>query len=198
MALINVPLATQSLGQTNADIRTNWTTINNTFAIDHVEFNAGADSGFHKKLTMQRQTTLPIAVTDPSILIYNALDAATARSEIYLKRQSDGVNLGIPITEMITAMGGSKGHTYFGSGILINWGVVSGTAGMATPSENFSKAFSGASTYSIVYSASTTGNNNIFTVRLSTQAAASVQWTPTTGSPSVAYVVNYIAIGLGA
>ena len=58
MALINVPLAGQSLGITRDPVNNNFSTINSAFLVDHVEYNT-AGQGKHNKVTFPVQGGAP-------------------------------------------------------------------------------------------------------------------------------------------
>lgn len=61
MTYVLLPNAGQSLGQTRAQIRTNFQIIQTAFAVDHVDFN-NIDAGKHKIIHFVTQAGNPVAV----------------------------------------------------------------------------------------------------------------------------------------
>lgn len=121
MALSLVPQSNQTLGQTQAPILGNFTNIDNQYQIDHVEFNAVSNQGFHNKVTFPRQTSAPANPPANAIELYNILDAATGLSEIFSKRD-DGTIVSLTAKNISNVSG--AGWTYLPSGVLINIGTV--------------------------------------------------------------------------
>jgi hypothetical protein len=132
MALNLVPQANQSLGQTQNPILTNFTVIDTTYSTDHVTFNALSNQGLHNKVTFVQQAgTIPAAdIGTDNILMYGLISGDTSRTELFLKRFTDGnINLGIPFT-VYKNPSAALNYTYLPSGVLVQWGVVSvGPAG---------------------------------------------------------------------
>lgn len=125
MALIDVPLAGQSLGATRDSIRQNFQTINTGFAIDHVEYGSGTQ-GYHNKLTLPVQASAP-AFPGATAGIYSLLYAPTGLNEIFINKSNAGTQ--IPMTASFA--NASSGWTWLPSGIKMVWGsntiVASGT-----------------------------------------------------------------------
>jgi hypothetical protein len=132
--------------------------------------------------------------------MYAALDTATSQSELYIKRQADGAGLGTPFTEKVLTSGGLNGYTRLPSGVLIQWGIGDGLVG-GTALQNtvtFATPFSGAGTYSIIFSAPwpNGGGNGTYQITPA-PAAGSVVFTPRVYNGGVnAFRFNWIAIGV--
>lgn len=134
MALNIVPNAGQTLVDTRDPIRNNFSNINNNFAVNHVEFNSGGDSGKHKFITFVAQNPVPVFVgTDEGMYSSNAVITPTINgSEIWLKKFYDSglSNFDIPFTAAFisnTAAGTitndmTQGWTYLPSGLVLKWG----------------------------------------------------------------------------
>jgi hypothetical protein len=126
MALINVPLTGQNLGNTRVPINTNFATINTAFAIDHVAF-ATSGEGWHNKVTLPVQGGVPTFASGQDG-IYNFANATTGSNELYAHIQKAGgsATADIPFTASSISQNsgitnGSTGWTYLPSGILMRW-----------------------------------------------------------------------------
>jgi hypothetical protein len=113
MALINVPLAGESLGQTRVPIQTNFITIGTAFAIDHVDYNT-AGQGKHNKVTLPVQAVDPVLVAN-DIAIYSKVNGANV-SQLFFERAG-----GAPYT-WTDSLQAVNGWTRLPSGILLKWG----------------------------------------------------------------------------
>jgi hypothetical protein len=129
MALFQLPDPTQTLGQTNAQIKGNFQTINDGFLVDHVEFSTPGE-GKHKQVTFPDvSATVPtfsageIGLFNQSLSPAGAAPALSAypRNEIWLTR---GTGTSFPATAYAfqNAPGESRGWTYLPSGIKMIWG----------------------------------------------------------------------------
>lgn len=121
MALIDVPLAAQTLAATQNPIRQNFLTINNVFGVDHVVYGI-VDAGKHNHVTFPRQAGDP-AVVGTEVALYTKLSGLTALSEIFFNRPSDGSL--VPVTASNFAI---AGYAYLPSGILLKWAQVTAPA----------------------------------------------------------------------
>lgn len=122
MALNNVPQPGQTLLQTRDLINANFVTyIGPQFAVDHQEFNSGANSGKHNKVTMPQQGAAPAAFAANEMGLFVINSVATGLSEMYMRRAP---STDIPITESNFAgsVPGTDGYAYLPSGILLKWG----------------------------------------------------------------------------
>jgi hypothetical protein len=128
MALINVPLASQSLGQTNASIRGNFAVIDAAFQVDHVDYNT-TGQGKHNQVTFPVQAAQPTFLSGEEAL-YNFLNPTTTKNELYIHKQTSISTSDIPFTASIlsqtTPPNDSQGWTLLPSGILLRWVSISG------------------------------------------------------------------------
>ena len=129
-----IPLATDTLSQSQADIYGNFNYLNTYFAAanDHEPFNSGALDGKHQKVTFPIAAA-PAVVSAGFIGMYAKLDAAN-RPQLYINNPVPGVQ--IPFTAGEKA---SPGWTYLPSGMIMKWGSAAiqshsdpGTQGNAT------------------------------------------------------------------
>lgn len=115
----NVPQANNKLRNSQLDLLNNFQAINTGFNFNHIDLNL-ADAGKHKWLTMPRQTLPQPAPGLTELLIYVGPSTLTTTSELYIKRITDGVNTGVPMT----ARGSTGNHywSYLPSGAICKWG----------------------------------------------------------------------------
>ena len=156
MALFLVPQIGQNLENTQAPILANFTDINNNFAIDHVAFNSGGDSGKHAKITFPvlytiNPVNLPAFGANEQGLFAAITDAATPTgtgvNEIFIfKNPSFGGGLGsqrFSITEnrgnkagevaesyapATNNMNNTRGYVTLPNGTFMQWCIVDTTA----------------------------------------------------------------------
>lgn len=170
--LNDVPQSAQTLGTTQPLIRTNFSTIDTAFSVDHVSYNLGGQ-GKHNKVTF------PVQGSAPSFLagefgLYNFGGAlVVANSAGALGNLTGG---------LITATGWS----YWPTGALVKWGqITSGAGGVQTFSASQGPAFtnqyamqltnasvSTATTFTLV----TLGPANGFTINISDLAGGAFQY----------------------
>lgn len=125
--LTDVPFPSQTLGQTNSPIRTNFTTIDNGFKVDHVQFGA-AGVGFHQKVTFPDSTPAP-AFLAGQMGLFNQTAAPTTRPDIWMAR---GISAAFPITGYdngAISANTAVSWTYLPSGLKIIGGKSQTTAG---------------------------------------------------------------------
>lgn len=119
----NIPQAGDKLRNSQLDLLNNNLAINAGFDFNHVNLNL-AGAGKHKLLTMPRQAFPQPAINNlgNDLLMYVGLEPRTGLSQLYLKRNTDMANEGIPTTAKLVPTGQVKGWTYLPSGVLIQWG----------------------------------------------------------------------------
>ena len=83
--LNNVPTPTQTLGQTNAPILSNFTTIDTGFSVDHITFGA-AGVGFHKQVTFPDVTASVPSFLAGQMGLFNENAVPTSRNDIWMAR----------------------------------------------------------------------------------------------------------------
>lgn len=119
MALLNIPNPPQTLGNTNASIRQNWTTIDNGFSVNHIAFGA-PDVGKHSVVTFPN-LAVPALPSGTEFQLYNATAVAVGSTkQIFLHRGGAAV---FPLTQYYQAADGSKGWCYLPSGMKMAFGV---------------------------------------------------------------------------
>lgn len=130
MALNNVPLTGQNLLQTRDPIAANWTTIDDAFKVDHVEFNTTGE-GKHNTVTFPLQTADPIPLANEEIL-YNKTTVQYPGSNLWLKSFS-GNNF--PMTGYVfnntAPLSGGNGWLFTPANFKVTWGTASIVAGGA-------------------------------------------------------------------
>ena len=153
MALINVPLSGQTLGNTRVAINTNFSVISTAFEVDHVAYNAPlAQQGKHNKVTMPIQAASP-ATNASEVALFSRTSTLSAIPEMAFRRDNNGT-----VIEFTSALAANEGWTRLPSGILLKWGRVSpGVAGL--------------SAYTYPVAATIPVFTNIFTVQLTTAYA---------------------------
>lgn len=114
-----------NLQNTQNPILQNFTNIDANFAVDHQAYNSGPSSGFHNKLTMPQQSSVPAGIASTN-LIYSALSALSSVNELFINKNNGGA---IPLTAALKAL---PGYTYLPSGIILKWGQSSPVAGVVT------------------------------------------------------------------
>lgn len=132
MALVDVPLANETLGETQNDIRSNFSNIDSQFAIDHQQFNT-TGNGKHNRVTFLQQANSNPDVTGNDIRMYGLNDAVSGQSELFIKRASDGAGNGLEFTKYYSnnpsSTSSSINYTILPSGVIIQWGVGTCTSG---------------------------------------------------------------------
>lgn len=134
MALINVPLSGQTLGQTRVPINTNFSVISTAFEVDHVAYNASGQ-GKHKWITfpVQTQATAQAALIYPDIGLYSALNAITGINELYFRNSGNNPS-DTPLTASVFSE--TAGWAYMPCGLIIKWGFLTCNPGPATTAVN--------------------------------------------------------------
>lgn len=130
----SIPAASDLLSVSQSGLQTNFTQLNNVFAVDHVTFNpAVANSGKHNKVTLPQQASTPATAALEGVIYTKAV--AGVMSLLY-RDQSDGV-ISQLLSTNVWDSGSSSGTISLGT-TLINYG-------------NVSVAFSGNTTQVVIY-----------------------------------------------
>jgi hypothetical protein len=135
----NSPMAAALLSVSQPIIQGNFAIIQNSFDVNHVDFNAGADNGKHiyVELPIAAGNPIPpIAFPAAEIAVYAATNATTTVNELYVNKTNQATVVQIPMTASILSTNSNpalniSGWTYLPSGILLKWG--NGTANGNTP-----------------------------------------------------------------
>lgn len=129
MALIVVPNQGQTLNSSRPDVNNNFQIISDDFAIDHVAYNT-TGQGKHNKTTFPVQAMAPSPIDAGDDVLYNLLNATTAKNELYIHKQTSAGTSDIPLTASIlsqtTPIAGASGWSMIPSGILMRWENFSG------------------------------------------------------------------------
>lgn len=120
MPLIVVPNAGQTLGNSRPSVQNNFGNINTSFNVNHVDFGV-ADTGKHKWVTMPVQGASP-ATGASEVALFSRTSAFSAVPEMAFRRESNGT-----VIEFTSALQAATGWTRLPSGILMKWGVISGS-----------------------------------------------------------------------
>ena len=118
--LNNVPLSSQSLGQTQAPINANFSTIDTSNSVNHVPYNdASGNQGMHFFITLPISSfTLP-TVSSTQIGMYPLNWSPSGLTEIFIRRSS---GTDYPMTgKYFTGSFPTTGYTYLPSGIIQQW-----------------------------------------------------------------------------
>lgn len=124
----NSPAANQLLSASQPIIQGNFTILQNSFDVNHVDFNAGTDNGKHKYVELPVQASAPpIVFAAGEIATYSFLNAITNVNELYVNKTNQATVVQIPITASILSTNsnpgaGVSGWTYLPSGVLLKWG----------------------------------------------------------------------------
>jgi hypothetical protein len=125
MALIDVPLAAQTLAATQPSIRANFGTITAAFTQDHVDY-ALANQGMHNRVTFPRQAgDQPTAGTN--VALYSKLNAAATESALFFRKQANGA-----VIDFTSSLQAQNGWTRLPSGILLKWGTFNANSNATT------------------------------------------------------------------
>lgn len=190
----NIPLSTDLISNSQAQIQANFSQLNSQFAIDHVAFNTGSGNGdgTHKKITFDNAPTEPT----PAGTVSNIFPLLTnGNQELYFKNSSTeyGGSGKIQLTGPFTAA--SNGTVFLPGGIILKWGSATITN---TQTVNFASAFPNncwaVVTQPINASAVTVANDYVYvaSVALANFSATAVRRTSLAGNT---VTFNYIAIG---
>jgi hypothetical protein len=131
MALNPVPQSNQTLGQTQNPILVNFSTLDTTFTVNHIPYNAaGPGAGRHSVVNFVNQMAVPTTVTSPQLNMTTIYAAAptlgTGMSGLYMKQQAqDNTHDGIEFTAGLPASNGFAIIPVISSttpnGIVLKW-----------------------------------------------------------------------------
>ena len=135
----NIPQPTDQLNQSQDDILQNFQAISTILNINHVDFGA-ADQGKHKWVTLPSQGAIPPAGSGfaaGELGIYNATNATTTKSELYINKTNQATVVQVPSTASILSINSAPasltgGWTYLPSGFLLRTGGATGVSGLVT------------------------------------------------------------------
>ena len=136
MALNNVPLSGQTLGQTRTAVNQNFSLIDTAFQVDHVDYN-DPNQGQHDKVTLLPQGGAPsFAAGSDGIYCLPYNNGTTTLNEVFVHKQTNASTQDIPFTASILSStspaNNIAGWTYLPSGLQLQWKTVSVVAGVNT------------------------------------------------------------------
>lgn len=206
----DIPAATDALAQSQQDIQNNFLSIYNAFNINHVTFNAGADMGKHKWITLPKQnSTPPIVFAQAEMAMYSAQCPYNAVvNEIFINKSNEDPTdlmnvVQVPMTASILSVAAAPGNnvdgwTYLPSGILLKWGNVSanGNTNIVFPVSASVPVFTDVMSIQLCPYANSTTDTNTF-VRLSafTNVGFQCYGSARTTTTAAAVTFQYLAIG---
>ena len=128
-----IPQATDLISQSQDDILTNFTSIQQLVDINHVDFSDGVNYGKHKWVAFPVQTDaqLPTFLAGEDALYNNlpTIRPLTGINELWIHKQNATGSVDIPMTASILSYnaapntGQQFGWSYLPSGILLKWGL---------------------------------------------------------------------------
>jgi hypothetical protein len=135
----NIPQPTDQISQSQDQILQNFQAIQALIDINHVDFASG-DQGKHKWVTLPNQAAIPPAgsgFAGGEIGAYNATNATTAVSELYLNKTNQATVVQVPSTASTLSINSAPaanagGWTYLPSGLILKCGNASGVTGLTT------------------------------------------------------------------
>ena len=80
----NSPTPTQALRQSQGILLTNNQQLNTSFDVDHMTFNAPANTGYHKQLSFNGAVASP-GLNSPQCGVYPGADPITGRTELFFE-----------------------------------------------------------------------------------------------------------------
>lgn len=117
----STPQPGDSISSTQPKILGNFQAIGTWTAVDHVGFNL-ADAGKHNKVTLVAQSPAP-SFTGTELGVYNFVNPATSKNEIYVTKFINDSLTPVPITASTISnsdpSNGANVETYFPSGMLL-------------------------------------------------------------------------------
>src|SRR5271156_5813558 len=150
MALNNVPLAGQTLGQTQAPINQNFSVIDTAFQVDHEDYNT-TNQGMHNRVSLLTQNPVPAPIAG-TVQLYSQLSAITAQPELVFAHQAGSTApLAAQIVEFTSAGWANPGWTRLPSGILLKWHSGISMASLSTLAINLNTDVAGSPNYSNVF-----------------------------------------------
>jgi hypothetical protein len=150
MALNNVPLASQTLSDTQFPINQNFSVINTAFSTDHVSYNSSGQ-GQHNKISFPIQNPVPSPQVG-IVQLYSQLSALTGQPELVFTHQSgSSAPAAAQIVEFTSAGWANPGWTRLPSGILLKWHAGINFASMSTVTVNLNSDIAGSPNFTNVF-----------------------------------------------
>lgn len=179
----NIPQATDQISQSQPQILENFTGINTLIAVDHATF-ASANAGFHNKVTLPVQGSIP-TFSGTNLGLYSFIPTSaplTTVPELFVRKQ-DGTK--VPMT---ASKANQIGYTMLPSGMVIKWGFIT------TSSSSVTVTFDTTIPFSAVYAVMATPYG-VTTTTVQVQVATTTSFiAKLTGAATASFY--YMAIGL--
>lgn len=122
----NIPLPTDYLADSQGQIKTNFTQLNNVYNVDHSPYTSATDIGYHKDIHVIKRTGNPTNVADKQIIFTKDYTpdstGATADTQLFTLT---GANI---VSQLSGRLAGTDGWAWVG-GILLQWGRKTGFSG---------------------------------------------------------------------
>lgn len=137
--LPNIPLATDQISTSQANLLTNFTILgaiagNVNASSDSININSGFNWIY---LPTNAAAIPPAGAAFPAgeLGIYSATSPFSAKNELYVNKTNQATVVQVPMTESILSAAsapaiGSTGYTYLPSGLILKWGTVAVVAQM--------------------------------------------------------------------
>ena len=188
MAYKDIPLSTDKLSTSQADIRTNFSEIQTVVSQDHVDFGE-ADEGKHKQAIFPKQGAAPSTAAD-EVALY-CKDNAGGTPSLYLRGESDG--------DEIEISGGSTaaatGYATLTDGIIMNWGTITINSGSTNGSQALAKSITNVYGFSFGVRSANVNITTAKNITLTTKTVAAGTLTLTRGGSNDTVYFDYIIIG---
>lgn len=190
MAYQLIPQPTDTLNQSQADILENFTQIQTGFALNHIDFDNGSETGKHKFIQMPQQTSAP--TTNMTEMALYTKDVS-GTPQLFLKTSN---NLNEYNISGLNAPTTSEGWTILPSGLRLVWG--SFTANGSTPAVFPAGLPAFNQIYSVQVSALRTGGSSDVAATIGgiSPTTFTVFGTNSQGNMNKNVLVRYIAIGV--
>ena len=150
MTLINVPLAGQTLGQTQVPINSNFVSIDSAFAVNHVPYNT-TNAGMHNIVSFPTQGSAPSLLAG-IVQLYSQISTITNQPELVFAHQSGSTApTAAQIVEFTSAGWANPGWCRLPSGILMKWHSGISMASLSTLTINLNTDVAGSPNFTNVF-----------------------------------------------
>ena len=199
MALNNVPLAGQTLGQTQAPINQNFSVIDTAFQVDHEDYNT-TNQGMHNRVSFLAQSPVPTPLSG-IVQLYSQVSSITSQPELVFAHQlGSTAPTAAQIVEFTSAGWANPGWTRLPSGILLKWHSGISMASLATVTIDLNADIAGSPNYTNVYAVfnSTTTATSYNTIVDITSITGTTVVFGINGvvRPPSGFTIAYLAIGI--
>ena len=200
MTLTNVPLAGQTLGQTQVPINSNFVSIDSAFAVNHVPYNT-TNAGMHNIVSFPTQGSAPSLLAG-IVQLYSQISTITNQPELVFAHQSGSTApTAAQIVEFTSAGWANPGWCRLPSGILMKWHSGISMASLSTLTINLNTDVAGSPNFTNVFAVfpATTNPaanyNNIIGIKTLTFPNVTFAQFGIVAPPS-GLTISYLAIGM--